>query len=114
MPLLFSYGTLQEERVQMATFGRLLVGQKDELVGFEVTLVKIEGPRASAETGKTHHANIRFNGRNESRVSGTAFEVTDAELAAADEYEAPASYKRMPVTLASRQTAWVYVHTPQM
>jgi hypothetical protein len=29
MPLLFSYGTLQQENVQLATFGRLLYGQKD-------------------------------------------------------------------------------------
>jgi len=35
MALLFSYGTLQQEAVQMSTFGRLLDGQPDELVGFE-------------------------------------------------------------------------------
>ena len=35
MPLLFSYGTLQQEAVQLATFGRLLRGSPDELVGFE-------------------------------------------------------------------------------
>lgn len=42
MPLLFSYGTLQQENVQMAVFGRLLHGQKDELVGFEQALIRIE------------------------------------------------------------------------
>ena len=31
MPLLFSYGTLQQKNVQLATFGRLLQGQ---LLGF--------------------------------------------------------------------------------
>jgi hypothetical protein len=35
MPLLFSYGTLQEEKVQLSTFGRRLGGQRDELLGFE-------------------------------------------------------------------------------
>jgi hypothetical protein len=35
MPLLFSYGTLQQEDVQWSTFGRLLEGQRDELPGFE-------------------------------------------------------------------------------
>ncbi len=35
MPLLFSYGTLQQEDVQLSTFGRLLQGQRDELLGFE-------------------------------------------------------------------------------
>ena len=33
MPLLFSDGTLQQENVQRATFGRLLGGQRDELTG---------------------------------------------------------------------------------
>jgi hypothetical protein len=31
MPRLFSYGTLQQDTVQMSTFGRLLQGQADEL-----------------------------------------------------------------------------------
>jgi hypothetical protein len=41
MPLLFSYGTLQQEDLQLATFGRLLQGQSDELVGFEQSRVRI-------------------------------------------------------------------------
>jgi gamma-glutamylcyclotransferase (GGCT)/AIG2-like uncharacterized protein YtfP len=43
-------------------------------------------------------------------VSGTVFELTDAELAAADRYEEPAAYQRRTVTLASGKQAWVYVH----
>jgi hypothetical protein len=39
---LFSYGTLQLEAVQMATFGRQLVGTSDALQGFELVLLKIE------------------------------------------------------------------------
>src|SRR5260221_14666708 len=87
MPLLFSYGTLQKESVQLSTFGRLLEGQGDELPGFERSLVRIEDPQVVANSGKTHHANVTFSGRNGSRVSGTVFEITDAELAAADQYE---------------------------
>jgi len=48
MPLLFSYGTLQEENVQRSTFGRLLQGQRDELLGFEPSSVKIEDPQLAA------------------------------------------------------------------
>jgi len=33
VPLLFSYGTLQEERVQLSTFGRRLSGEPDALPG---------------------------------------------------------------------------------
>jgi gamma-glutamylcyclotransferase (GGCT)/AIG2-like uncharacterized protein YtfP len=109
MPLLFSYGTLQQENVQLATFGKLLQGQRDELLGFEQSSVPIVDPQVVATSGKTHHANVTFNGRNDSRVSGTVFDITDAELAAVDRYEQPASYKRITGMLASGKQAWVYV-----
>jgi gamma-glutamylcyclotransferase (GGCT)/AIG2-like uncharacterized protein YtfP len=109
MPLVFSYGTLQLETVQLSTFGRLLKGHKDELPGFEPSSVRIEDPRVVATSGETHHANVTFNGRHDSRVSGTVFEITDDELAAADRYEQLAAYKRVAVTLASGKQAWVYV-----
>ena len=107
MPLLFSYGTLQQAAVQMATFGRLLEGQPDELIGFEQSLLKIEDPEFVATSGQTHHAIVKFNGRTDSRVSGTVFEVSDSELASADKYE-PAGYTRVSATLASGRQAWVY------
>jgi len=109
MPLLFSYGTLQQEDVQRSTFGRLLDGQKDELPGFEPSLVRIEDAQIVAATGKTHHANVTFNGREDRRVSGTVFEITDAELAAADRYEQLAAYTRIAAKLASGRVAWVYL-----
>jgi gamma-glutamylcyclotransferase (GGCT)/AIG2-like uncharacterized protein YtfP len=109
MPLIFSYGTLQEEHVQLSTFGRLLHGHRDELVGFEPSSVRIEDAQLAAAIGRTHHANVTFNGRPDSLVTGTAFEITDAELAAADEYEKTASYTRIVATLASGKQAWVYV-----
>ncbi len=110
MPLLFSYGTLQQQNVQMSTFGRLLQGQKDELPGFEQSLVRIEDPQLAAITGLTVYANVTFNGREDSRVSGTVFEISDEELAAADQYERTASYKRIAVKLASGTQAWAYCH----
>jgi len=107
MPLLFSYGTLQQEAVQLSTFGRLLEGQPDVLVGFEESLLKIEDSAFVAASGKTYHAVVRFTGRPDSRVSGTVFEVSDSELARADHYE-PAGYTRITATLASGKQAWVY------
>ena len=97
MPLIFSYGTLQQEDVQWSIFGRLLDGWPDELPGFEQSV------------GRTEHANVLFNGWADSRVRGTLLEITDAELAAADEYEQQAHYGRIVVTLASGTQAWVYV-----
>ena len=107
MPLLFSYGTLQQEAVQLSTFGRRLVGQPDELVGFEQSLFEVADPEFVATSGQRHHAIVRFNGRRASRVSGTVFEVTERELADADRYE-PAGYERVAATLASGRRAWVY------
>ena len=110
MPLLFSYGTLQQEDVQRATFGRRVRGERDELVGFEPSQLKIADPQVVAETGLTHYANIVFNGRPESRIAGVVYEVTEAELDAADEYERDADYRRIIVTLASGKEAWVYLN----
>jgi len=109
MPLLFSYGTLQEEAVQLSAFGRRLEGQRDELVGFEPSSVRITDPKVAAALGRTRHANVTFNGKQDSRVGGTVFDVSDAELAAADRFEAPFAYHRIEATLASGKRAWVYV-----
>jgi gamma-glutamylcyclotransferase (GGCT)/AIG2-like uncharacterized protein YtfP len=108
MPLLFSYGTLQQDNVQLSTFGRLLHGEPDELVGFEQSLLTIDDPHVVALSGKMQHVIVKLNGRERSRVSGTVFEITDDELANADRYEI-AAYKRVETTLASGKTAWVYV-----
>jgi hypothetical protein len=40
--LVFSYGTLQLESVQLATFGRRLAGTADELPGFAQSMMKID------------------------------------------------------------------------
>lgn len=116
MPLLFSYGTLQEERVQMSTLGRRLEGKKDELVACEPALVPIEDPAVAATTGRSHHANVLFNGNDKSRVPGMVFEVNDAELASLDAYEAHFAYERVAGMLASGRLAWVYVlkETPRV
>ena len=110
MPLLFSYGTLQEENVQLTAFGRRLDGQRDALPRSEPSLVKIEDAAIAASLRKTHHANVTFNGNENSRVAGTVFEISDDELERADGYEAPFSYQRILATLASGKQAWVYVH----
>lgn len=113
MPQIFSYGSLQEEEVQLSTFGRLLQGERDELPGFELAWVKITDPQIASPGGRTHYANAVFNGRDDSRVAGTAFEVTHAELATADRYEQLAGYMRCVVMLASGRRAWVYVDARQ-
>jgi gamma-glutamylcyclotransferase (GGCT)/AIG2-like uncharacterized protein YtfP len=108
MPLLFSYGTLQQDGVQLATFGRLLAGRPDALVGFEQAMVVIEDPQVVTTSGKTQHPIVRQSRDPASRVTGTVFELSDAEIRSADEYEVSA-YRRIAVKLASGARAWVYV-----
>ena len=61
--LLFSYGTLQLDAVQMAAFGRLSTGTSDALRGFELVSLKIEDPAVIAISGKAHHTMATFTGR---------------------------------------------------
>jgi gamma-glutamylcyclotransferase (GGCT)/AIG2-like uncharacterized protein YtfP len=105
---LFSYGTLQLEQVQLATFGRKLVGSADEMSGYALTLLKIEDPEVVATSGKTHHPVVSYSGNASDRVSGTVFAITAEELVHADGYEV-AAYRRDRVLLASGVSAWVYV-----
>jgi hypothetical protein len=107
MPWLFSYGTLQQEAVQMSTFGRRLAGHADELVGFEESQLEIEDPQFVATSGQKHHAIVRFTGASDRRVRGMVFELSEAELLSADRYE-PAGYQRISTVLASGKRAWVY------
>ena len=110
MPLLFSYGTLQDSTVQLATFGRVLEGERDAIVGFERSHVAIRDVAVITKTGRTHHDNARFTGNADHLVEGTAFEVAEAELNAADIYERQADYVRVRAPLASGRQTWVYVH----
>ena len=60
-------------------------------------------------TVRTHLDNAFFNGNSDSRVRGMVFAVTAAELAAADQCEVPAGNMRITATLASGETAGLYI-----
>jgi hypothetical protein len=106
--LLFSYGTLQLEPVQRATFGRVLEGTADALPGYALDRIPIRDPQVVATSGETHHRIVRASGRPADRVPGVVFRITPAELAHADAYEVD-DYQRVRCTLASGTEAWVYV-----
>src|SRR5438093_959245 len=109
---LFSYGTLQTEAVQLATFGRSLAGQPDLLVGYRLTMIQIQDQNFVALSGTAHHRNLQFTGIASDLVEGTVITVTKKELEQADAYE-PAEYQRVLVQLRSGMKAWVYVNTRQ-
>ena len=108
--LLFSYGTLQHKRVQIANFGRELTGRPDAIVGYKRRMIPINDPTIPAAQGETQFANVEPSANPGDEVAGTVFEVTGQELAAADRYEEPADYRRVSLTLRSGVRAWVYVH----
>jgi hypothetical protein len=107
---LFSYGTLQLEQVQLATFGRRLDGQPDEMPGYALSMLAIDNPEVVATSGKTHHPVVSYTGDPADKVSGTVFRISAAELQLADDYEV-SSYRRDRVVLASGVSSWVYVDT---
>lgn len=105
---LFSYGTLQSESVQLATFGRQLDGQPDALVGYSVVMIEIEDQDFVVTSGTPRHRNLRFTGVQSDIVEGTRLSLTKSELDLADSYE-PSNYERIQVQLRSGATAWVYI-----
>lgn len=105
---LFSYGTLLRREVQLSIFGRELDGSPDLLPGYTVSTVEIIDPDVVAVSGAVRHPIVRATGDPSHSVGGTVFAITDAELAAADDYEV-ADYRRVLVRLASGVHAWVYI-----
>jgi hypothetical protein len=105
---LFSYGTLQQEDVQRSNFGRTLAGRPDLLVGHRSDWVQITDPAVIAASGSDRHPIVRPTGDPSDSVAGTLFEISAAELAAADRYEVD-DYRRFLVELNSGTRAWVYL-----
>ena len=105
---LFSYGTLQQEEVQLSTFGRKLEATPDALIGYQLSMLKITNPEVVAISGSEFHPVVIFTGNESDEVPGTVFEITPEELAQADSYE-EADYKRVAAPCRSGGTAWVYV-----
>jgi gamma-glutamylcyclotransferase (GGCT)/AIG2-like uncharacterized protein YtfP len=106
--LLFSYGTLRQREVQRTTFGRELDGRPDAIVGYELDYVTITDPRVIAASGSDRHPILRPTDRPDAAVEGMVFAISEADLAAADEYEVD-DYRRVAVPLRSGDQAWVYV-----
>ena len=105
---LFSYGTLRDPAVQLATFGRLLEGHPDGLVGYATRMLEISDPAVVATSGKTHHPIVVRTDLDSDVVEGQVLRLTAAELVAADDYEVD-DYRRAPARLSSGLEAWVYV-----
>ena len=108
MENLFSYGTLQLEKVQVETFGRKLLGQLDRLVGYKLESITITDPKVIETSGMTEHPLLVYTGNSQDFVEGTVFEITLKELQQADLYEVD-DYKRIETVTKSGKKTWVYV-----
>ena len=106
--LLFSYGTLQNKAVQLETFGRALIGTKDQLLGYQLEMVKIKDQAVVDLSGETHHPIAIATDDSADEISGMVFEITPEELNHSDRYEV-AEYQRVMGKLKSGKSAWVYV-----
>lgn len=105
---LFSYGTLQLESVQIASFGRVLEGDPDSMPGFRTEMVEITDPKVLEKSGERFHSMAVPSPAGNDAVAGRVFRITAEELEAADRYEV-SDYKRVQVVLKSGIAAWAYV-----
>lgn len=103
---LFSYGTLRQPDVQLSLFGRVVATVDDALPGYRLEWLRITDPSVIATSGSDRHPILR-RGTPSDHVDGAYLELTDDELAAADDYEVD-DYRRTAVTLTSGVPAWVY------
>lgn len=108
MNLLFSYGTLRLPSVQHAVFGRPIPSEPDAIAGHRLGEVVITDPAVIAASGLSIHPMLLASDEPGAEVEGSVFDLTDSELAAADDYEVDA-YTRKAYPLRSGRTAWVYV-----
>lgn len=108
MPYLFSYGTLQKEQVQLETFGRILQGEKDVLSGYKLNMLEITDPEVLRKSGEKFHPVLEFSGNTDDKIEGMLFEVTEAEILQADEYEVD-DYKRIETIFKSGSKGFIYI-----
>lgn len=107
MENLFSYGTLQKDKVQKELFGRTLNGSVDLLPGFKIGSVEIKDASVLQKSQQQFHP-IAIPSDPEDVIEGMVLEITPEELKMADSYET-SDYKRVEVKLHSGKLAWAYV-----
>ncbi len=106
--LLFSYGTLQLEKVQIEIYGRVLKGERDRLIGYKIEKLKISDPAVLAKSQLEYHPIAVKSTKENDFIEGMLFEITNTELEDTDKYEV-GEYHRILETFESGRKAWVYV-----
>ncbi|MDQ3683464.1 MAG: gamma-glutamylcyclotransferase [Bacteroidota bacterium] len=92
--IIFSYGTLQKDKVQLKLFGRLLNGTKDTLKGFKLSSIEIKD-ESFLSRGELKFQLIAMPSTDKNDfIEGTVLEISEDELFLADKYE-PEAYKEL-------------------
>ncbi|WP_406386011.1 GDSL-type esterase/lipase family protein [Streptomyces sp. NBC_00211] len=104
--ILFSFGTLMDERVQTALFGRTVPTSPASLAGYTTRPLPITDPAVIAASGLDVH--LILEPELGAAVEGAVLRLTDRDLAAADAYEVD-DYVRRRVVLTSGESAWAYL-----
>jgi gamma-glutamylcyclotransferase (GGCT)/AIG2-like uncharacterized protein YtfP len=105
---LFSYGTLQKEKVQIELFGRILQGSGDTLRGYKVSTIEIKDKSFISKSEQKYHLIAIISKDKNDIIKGTVLEITEEELFVVDKYE-PDGYRRVKLVLESGKEAWIYV-----
>ncbi|SED16509.1 GDSL-type esterase/lipase family protein [Streptomyces sp. TLI_105] len=103
---LFSFGTLLDERVQETLFGQAVPQTPAALAGHTTRPLRITDPEVIATSGLDVH--LTLERRIGAEVQGAILHLTDADLAAADDYEVD-DYVRRRARLSSGASAWAYL-----
>lgn len=106
---LFSYGTLQLERVQRETYGRKLKGFKDNLKNFKIEQLEIFDESLLQKSGQQFHPIATPSQNKNDSIQGVIYEITEQELLETDKYEV-SDYKRVLETFKYSKKAWVYIY----
>lgn len=106
--LLFSYGTLQLEKVQIENYGRILKGYNDLLRGYKIESLLITDKDVINKSGKEIHPVAIKSHNSEDIIEGKIFEITNEELMETDKYEVT-DYERVLEEFESGKKAWIYV-----
>lgn len=105
---LFSYGTLQLEKVQQETYNRILSGSKDSLPNYKLASLEITDTEVLTKSEQKFHPIAVKTLNSNDHIEGVIFEITEQELLATDTYEVD-DYERVLETFVSGKEAWVYV-----
>jgi len=107
---IFSYGTLQNEKVQQALFGRTVPLLAGNLMGYKSMAIEITDSAFLSKGESPYQHTLVESGDLNDIIEGSVLEITNEELLLIDSYE-PANYKRIKIMLQSGKKAWIYVAT---